>query len=140
MKRCDIMALVLGCFLGCCLGLSGCSLDETKDNVQTVRDLTNTAAPYIPVTHTYIPAAISVLSTAALAIIRILKERRNTQLMKDAIRAKAAHIDILTVAADNPGTEKKSPILTGLSKLHKISTPEIKDALNRFDAVRKGYI
>lgn len=138
-KRSRLFFLACSLLLCVCV-LGGCDIDDAELTTQQIKNLADGAAPYVPTTHTYIPAAVSALSTAALAVIRILKERRNTNLMKEAIKAKARQINLIITPSDNPGHDKESPVKTLMRKLTNASTPKVQDNLITFDKVRKGYM
>ena len=71
--RSTYRALWLALLLCCVLG-PGCSLDEAEANVRGAKKKIENLTPYVPTSHTYIPVGISALCTAALAVIRIIKE------------------------------------------------------------------
>lgn len=134
------LVLVLVCLSISCAGFKGCSVDEAEDGLTTVKDLTSHVTPYVPTSHTYIPAAISALCTAALSLIKIIKEQRETQRMKTAIKVKARQIDQVISAPANPDPNKENPVLTFLRKDKSLADDKKHAALCTFDAVRKGYI
>lgn len=132
--------VVLVCLLLLPLIFSGCSLEETEENLTTVRSASNTVMPYVPTTHTYIPIAVSSICTAALAVIKILRERGETRRMKKAIKAKGRQIDTVLAAKGNPDNTKEHALKTFM-RADKSTADEGKfDALSDFDSVRKGYI
>lgn len=135
----------LGAVLAICVILpplffSGCTPDEAEQNLEKTQELTAKITPYVPTTHTWIPSGISALCALGLSIVKILKERRETQKMKSAIVTKSDQIDklILSVkaASDNPGN-----VVTKFMKTDtRTRTPEEKCHLNHFDAVRKNLL
>ncbi len=137
--RSTYRALWLALLLCCVLG-PGCSLDEAEANVRGAKKKIENLTPYVPTSHTYIPVGISALCTAALAVIRIIKERRNTNRMKAAIKAKAKQIDKIIAAPANPDPTKPNPVLAYMRLNHSTATGKKLAALNDFDAVREGEL
>lgn len=131
--------LVAGILLAS-LFLLGCSLEDAETNLEGIQKLSSSTTPYVPAEHTYIPAGISALATAALAVVRILKERRMTNRMKEAIKAKAKQVDILIASPGNPDPEKDNGIKKFLRADAANADAPTRAALADFDLARKGII
>jgi len=86
-----------------------CSLEEAERIVVKGKTYIEASSAYVPKTHTYIPAGLSALATATLCVIKLLKERRNTKRMKEAIKAKARQIGTVLAKPSNPDAGKENP-------------------------------
>lgn len=134
------LVLVLGCLAFSCMGSKGCSINEAETGLTNVKEKTDLVTPYVPTSHTYIPATISAVCTAALAFIRIIKERRETRRMKTAIKVKSKQIDKIIAAPSNPDPSKINPVLAFMRADKTTARGKKLDALDTFDDVRNGYI
>lgn len=125
---------------GILLVVSGCDYSAAQETVDSAKDVTILAGELADAEYKVYVGLITAALSVVGGVIGILKERKRTRQMKEAIVSKAEQIDRLVLSSEASTSNPGSVVTKFMKADMRLRDRAEKKALHTFDRVREGIL